>query len=195
VGWFAEANGEEVTLPNGDSWCPQPGSIIQLGELYGSEKIGTNKGVKKGAKAIAQEIRAYEDELKLGGWVSGFIHDGPADNQIRNVIESDKDTIEKTFQDNKVSWESSDKSPGSRINGLQLFRDRLTASIRGEGSGFYFMDNCRASIATIPVLPRDEKKPDDVDTSAEDHAWDMVRYRVLKGNLRGATVIKVNFPR
>ena len=195
VGWFAEANGEEVMLPNGDTWCPQPGSIIQLGELYGSEKIGTNKGVKKGAKAIAQEIREYEAELRLGGWVQGTIHDGPADNQIRNVIESDKDTIEKTFADNKVTWESSDKSPGSRINGLQLFRDRLTASIRGEGSGFYFMDNCRASIATIPVLPRDEKKPDDVDTSAEDHAWDMVRYRVLKGNLRGATVIKVNFPR
>ena len=195
VGWFAEANGEEITLPNGEVFCPQPGSIIQIGELYGSDKIGTNKGVKLGAKAIAEKIKEYEKELRLGGWVSGDIYDGPADNQIRNVIESDKDTIEKTFTDNGVNWESSDKSPGSRINGLQLFRDRLTASIRGEGSGFYFMDNCRASIATIPVLPRDEKKPDDVDTSAEDHAWDMLRYRVLKGNLRGATVIKVHFPR
>lgn len=195
VGWFAEANGEEIRYPDGSVFCPQPGSIIQLGEIYGSTKIGTNTGVKWGAKDVAKAIHDYEHELRLGGWVSGDIHEGPADNQIRNVNESDTDTIEKMFRDNNVTWESSDKSKGSRAVGLQLFRDRLQASIRSEGSGFYFMDNCRASIATIPVLPRDEKKPDDVDTSAEDHAWDMVRYRVLKGNLRGATVIKVNFPR
>lgn len=195
VGWFAEANGEEVTLPNGNKWCPQPGSIIQIAEYYGTKQIGTNIGLKLGAKDIALEIKAIERELFAGGWISSDIHDGPADNQISNVVERDTDTIEKTFSDNGVTWETSDKSPGSRINGLQLFRDRLTAAIRKEGPGFYFMDNCRASIATIPILPRDEKKIDDIDTSAEDHAWDMVRYRTLKGNLRGATVIPFRFPR
>jgi hypothetical protein len=52
------------------------------------------------------------------------------------------------------------------------------------------MDNCRASIAILPTLPRDEDDPDDVDTDAEDHPYDMVRYRVLKGANRLAKFVK-----
>lgn len=195
VGWWAEANGEEATLPDGTKFCPPSGTLIQIGEIYGTKAIGTNVGLKKSAKDIAREIVAYEKELFAQGYVSGTIYGGPADNQIENVVESDTDTIAKKMRDEGVIWEKSDKSPGSRINGLQLFRDRLQATLRQEGPGVYFMDNCRASIATIPILPRDEKKIDDIDTTAEDHPWDMTRYRVLKGNLRNATVIRVNFPR
>ena len=56
------------------------------------------------------------------------------------------------------------------------------------------MDNCVASIATIPTLPRDPDKPDDIDTTAEDHPYDMTRYRVLKGNMQGAKKIKISMP-
>jgi hypothetical protein len=40
------------------------------------------------------------------------------------------------------------------------------------------MDICKATLSTLPVLPRDLKDLDDVDTEAEDHAYDDVRYRV-----------------
>lgn len=195
VGWFAEANGEEVELPDGTKFCPQPGSLIQIAELYGSDKIGTNTGKKWGAKKVADEIKRIEAELRKDGWIVDTVWPGPADNQISNVIEKDTDTIEKIFADNGVNWEGSIKSPGSRVNGLELMRGRMEAAVKQEKPALYFMDNCRASIATIPILPRDEKKIDDVDTSAEDHAYDMTRYRVLKGNNRTATVIKINFPR
>jgi hypothetical protein len=46
------------------------------------------------------------------------------------------------------------------------------------------MDCCKATFATLPVLPRDEKDPDDVDTTAEDHVYDDIRYRVLAMNLK-----------
>ena len=36
---------------------------------------------------------------------------------------------------------------------------------------------------TFPVLSRDDRKPDDVDTEAEDHIGDEVRYRVLRKDL------------
>jgi hypothetical protein len=88
-----------------------------------------------------------------------------------------------------IHWTESDKSPGSRRNGLQLFRDRLEASKTGEGPGIYFMRNCVASLETIPNLPRDPKKIDDVDTTAEDHPYDMTRYRVLASSNRYATSI------
>lgn len=199
VGWFCEANGEEITIEGAGlgqvrTICPAKGTIIQIAELYGG-KVGTNTGCKWGAKDIAKAILEVERELERDGWIVGKVYPGPADNQIAEVREATTDTIEKMMADKGVIWEKSDKGPGSRINGLQLVRDRLENSVRREGPGLLFMQNCVASIATIPVLPRDDKKPDDVDTTAEDHAYDMLRYRILKGNNRFATVIQVNFAR
>ena len=45
----------------------------------------------------------------------------------------------------------------------------------------YFTSNCIDSIRTLPALPRDEVKVDDIDTKAEDHAADEARYRILAG--------------
>ena len=126
-------------------------------------------------------------------WIKKQPRHGPADNQITDVRESDVDAIADKMGDRGVRWERSDKSPGSRVNGLQLVRDRLYAAKTREGPALYFMSNCVGSIETLPSLPRDDKKIDDVDTSAEDHCYDMVRYRVLKGNNRMAEKIKVKF--
>jgi hypothetical protein len=191
VGWFAEANGEEVVLPDGRTFCPPPGSLIQCFEWYGTEEIGTNRGIKLSAPDVAQGIIDREIAMLSEGWIVSQPWPGPADNQIRDVRESDVDTIEKKMSKKGVRWIESDKSPGSRRNGLQLMRDRLEAALRGEGPGLFFMRNCEASIETLPSLPRDEEKIDDVDTSAEDHCYDMVRYRVLKGSNRLAQSIKV----
>ena len=92
-----------------------------------------------------------------------------------------------------VYWEESDKSPGSRIVGAKLFRQRLENSLLGEGEGIYFMQNCEASIQLIPTLPRDDIKIEDVDTDAEDHPWDMARYRILKGANRLARNVKLDW--
>lgn len=195
IGWFTEATGEEITLEDGRVICPAPGTIIQIAEYYGTEEIGTNKGVKWGAKKVADKINEIENYLIKEGWIRNKPYAGPADNQISEVREVTTDTIEKMMADNGVTWERSDKAAGSRKNGLQLMRDRLEAVEDNEDAGLLFCNNCVASISTIPVLPRDELKIDDVDTSAEDHCYDMVRYRVLKGNNRFATVVHVNFPR
>ena len=193
VGWWATANGEEVELLDGRTWCPQPGSLIQFAELYGSDSVGTNQGLRLGSTDVALLIKTKEALLLRNGWFSGRIYAGPADNQISNVTDATNDTIETLMAKEGVYWTKSDKSPGSRANGLQLIRDRLTAATRGEGPGLYFMDNCRASIALLPVIPRDEDKPDDVDTESEDHAYDMVRYRVLAGSDTSAKAVKVTW--
>jgi hypothetical protein len=191
VGWFAEANGEECALDDGSVICPPPGTLIQFAEWYGTKEIGTNVGLKLSALDIAEGIKAREIQMLKEGWITAQPWPGPADNQIRDVRESDVDTIEKKMAKKGIRWTESDKSPGSRKNGLQLMRDRLEAATRKEGPGLYFTVNCNASIETLPSLPRDEVKIDDVDTSAEDHAYDMVRYRVLKGSNRIARKVNV----
>jgi hypothetical protein len=193
VGFWAEAGGEEVVLPDGRTFRPQPGSLIQFAEIYGTAKIGTNKGVRWSAGDIAKAIKEMEKQLLSDQWIPYQPWPGAADNQISDVRESDVDTIELKMAKEGIRWTTSEKSKGSRRIGLQLLRDRLENATRKEGEGLYFMDNCRASIMTIPVLPTDPKFEDDVDSDAEDHAYDMVRYRVLQGSNRVAREVKVRW--
>lgn len=193
VGWWAESNGEEFELEDGTTMCFPAGTLIQFAEWYGTREIGTNKGLKMSAGDVAEGIKEREIALMSEGWVLKQPSPGPADNSIRDKREEDVDTIADKMADKGIRWARCDKSPGSRINGLQLMRDALLASKRKEEAGLYFMTNCEGSIETLPSLPRDEKKIDDVDTSAEDHVYDMVRYRVLKGSNRLATDIKVTY--
>lgn len=194
IGWWCEANGEEVTLQDGRRWAPQPGTLIQVAEWYGTIKIGSQEGLRMGSTDVADAILNFERQMVDMGWFVKRPWPGPADNQIRQVSDKSTETTEKLMQDRGVHWAESDKSPGSRAIGLQLIRDRLQASLRREGPGLYFMENCRASIATIPNLPRDEINADDVDTNSEDHPYDMVRYRVLAGNRRMAMDIPTFWP-
>lgn len=193
VEWWAEANGEEASLPNGKTFCPPRGTLIQCEEWYGTKQIGSNKGLKMSSGTIAEGIRAREKQMLADEWILKQPLAGPADNQIRDVREADEDTIEKKMADKGVRWTESDKSDGSRRNGFELMRERLKAATAKEGMAIYFMENCRASIATLPILPRDEDKMDDVDTDAEDHPYDAARYRVLKGHRRKATKIKTTW--
>ena len=197
VGFWAESNGEDVVLPDGKIFRSQPGSLIRFDEMYGTAGVGLNEGVKHSPTRVAKDIITREKELLNNKWMVKFTWPGPADTQIWNEEANDDGELESKaskMEDQGIEWTRGKKGAGSRKNGLDLFRDRLEASVLGEGPGIYFMDNCRASIATLPTLPRDEKNPDDVDTEAEDHVYDDVRYRCLAGNNRFTTQIKINAP-
>jgi hypothetical protein len=195
VGWWAEANGEEVELMNGEKFCPVPGSLIQCGEWYGTKVIDTNKGLKMSAGDVALGIKEREAQMLCDEWILKQPYSGPADNQIRDVREADEETIEFKMAARGVRWTNSDKSAGSRRNGLDLARERMRAAVKHEGPAFYIMDHCRSSIHILPTLPRNEPPGDvdDVDTDAEDHVWDMTRYRILKGAIKAATKLPIGW--
>lgn len=194
VGWWAESNGEAVITPDGEELVIPRGSLIRIAEWYGTKEIGTNEGLKLSAKAIAIGIKEREERMQAQGWIAERPRAGPADNQIRNVIEKESDSVEKKMQDEGVNWTDSDKKAGSRVNGLQLMRDRMEAAVSGEGPGIYFMENCHATIQILPILIRDEDNPEDIDGDQEDHVWDEIRYRVLAASNRAATSIKLRMP-
>jgi hypothetical protein len=193
-GVWAESNGEDAILPDGTTWCPPRGTLVRIYEWYGCDPTRDNVGLKLSARSVAEGIREREAILSEQGWIRGMVWPGPADNAIGNINEIDEESIQKKMADCGVTWTASDKSSGSRRNGLELIRERLEASKNGEHPGLFFMDNCRDAIAQLPVMPRDEKDPDDVDSDAEDHIYDEVRYRVLAGSNRVATSISVSFP-
>ncbi len=203
VTWFAEANGESATirvvgsdgrLQNFD-FTPTRGSLIQIAELYGSREVGTNKGLKWSAAQIAEKIKAKEEALELAGWIQGPVYAGPADTQIFNTREIDVESIATKFAESGVEWLETHnvKAAGTRKGGFQLMRDRLEASVKGEKPGLYFLDNCRDTLATLPTLPRDPDDPDDIDTDAEDHLYDAIRYRCLYASAPAPNLAGVRF--
>jgi hypothetical protein len=59
--------------------------------------------------------------------------------------------------------------------------DQVRARLKGEEDDgsvpmIYFMDCCVHAIRTLPTLPRDPNKLDDIDTDTKDHAADAIRY-------------------
>ncbi len=67
------------------------------------------------------------------------------------------------------------KANNDRISGKRRV-DRLMANLPDGKPGLVFTSNCHNLIRTLPALPYDETKVEDVDTDAEDHAYDCLRY-------------------
>ena len=180
--WFAESNGEEALLPNGE-WKSWPrGTLFLINEIYGAD--AEDKGTRQTPKQVAVDIRNKEREMGL----EGMVMPGPAD---RSIFDTDRGpSIASQMEDEGISWTESDKKPGSRINGLARIRNMLQASVTGdlESPHVYFWTTCPYCIDQIPVIPRDEKKIEDVDTKANDHLYDTFRYRVLALNVNAKQV-------
>ena len=67
------------------------------------------------------------------------------------------------------------KGDNTRIAGLMQIHERLR--FREDGRPMmYIFESCRDWIRTVPNLPYSLKKPEDVDTAAEDHDYDATRY-------------------
>lgn len=194
VGFWAQANGEEALLPDGSIFCPKPGALIRFGEYYGCNPNEDNVGLNLTPTAVAKAIKEIEETFRCQGWIARPVRPGPADNSIYNDDRKDVDSVAQAMSRQGVEWERSNKNPGSRHQGLQLLRDRLEWSLTNSGPGIYFMEHCKYAIQQLPVLPRDPDDMDDVDSDAEDHLYDEVRYRVLDGAATAASNLTIKFP-
>jgi hypothetical protein len=175
VGWWAESDGSTATLADGSLRHFPRGTIIRIGEWYGMKPGKPNVGLEMGGEEIAREII----NIQRSRWPGRFIHAGPADSSIYDV--QDGHCIADSFRKGGVEWVPANKGPGSRKNGWELMRERFSNAKRFpmEKPGLYVFKDCLEFIRTVPMMPRDPKKPDDVDTKAEDHIGDESRYRVL----------------
>jgi len=188
VGWWAESDGTEATLADGSKRSFPRGWLFRIGEWYGWNGQ-PNEGLRMTDQDIGKGIREHEEILRKTLGVA-TINKGPADTSIFDA-DPGKDSIAhginqgywgKVTLANRDIFTGADKSPGSRVRRLQALRRRLQAALaeRPEEPGLTIFDTCvDGFIRTIPVLPRDQKNPEDVDTGAEDHAYDDTGYRLL----------------
>jgi len=73
-------------------------------------------------------------------------------------------------------WQPAHKGPNSRRQGCQLVHAMLKQKLTDGLPKIQVFSNCANLIRTIPALPIDGLDPEDVDTTAEDHGYDALRY-------------------
>jgi hypothetical protein len=174
-------------------------------ELYGcvkDEKTGkwlANVGTKESPKTVAERILAREQhDQRLGIEVSlrltgpDLFAKGGAQYGVQNVHA-------QTFRSSGVSFRPWWAGPGSRKAGAMLVKQMLE---QDQLSVFSTMEHW---LRTVPTLEPDPDDPDDVDTEAEDHAFDATKAGLMRrtanpdklpsddspdpGEVRGAEVV------
>jgi hypothetical protein len=140
------------------------GALVFYRELYGWNGK-PNEGSKQPAEVVGAQIRELEQEEKIFDQVidpAAFASDGGpsiAERLNLNFRRADNTRIARA----------------GAIGGWDQVRQRL----RGDGDGrplLHFFSTCEHSIRTLPALQHDKLRLEDVDSSAEDHAPDAIRY-------------------
>lgn len=145
------------------------GCIYLWREMYGyggKENVGS----KEHAATVAKKIKVVEEHDERMGYEYRM---NLADPGIFSQIGTDR-SIGQIFKDNDVKWQPAWNARGSRINGAQEVI-RLLA----EGKLKVF-NTCKHWLRTVPGIPPDPVRLEDVDTNAEDHAWDATRYGAMR---------------
>lgn len=173
------------TITTGESeyedFNPTKGTIIIIGEIYGDD--GKEEGLKEEVSITCDKIKTLETE---NSW---YVQPGPADNSINDIGQGP--SIAGLMKDEGIEWIRSDKTPGSRINGLALCRQLLRNALASvqEKPGLFIMDSCSRLIKHLSNLQTDDRTGEDVATEGQpDHDWDVLRYIILDKSKKVITV-------
>lgn len=159
VGWWAVAGDRVGNVPRG--------ALIRYREWYGCVPNKPNTGLRLTAKEVARGILEREQGEKINYGVldpAAFSQDGGPSHAENMAAEG---VYFKRADNKRVA------SQGA-IGGWNEMRQRL----RGEDDEpmLFVFDTCRDFIRTVPVLQHDQRRPEDLDTEAEDHIADEARY-------------------
>lgn len=187
IGWWVVV-GEDFKTPGG-KLLPR-GALVRYREWYGV--VGGKMTAEQVGKGIAQ--REAGDDAKLTYGVldpSAFAEDGGPSiaERINDELLAKKLSAFTRADNKRVTRTQGDAQKAGPMGGWDQFRTRLIGSAKrledggiGWSTGqpmIYFFSTCRDAIRTIPVLQHDQNRAEDLDTDAEDHAADDVRYACM----------------
>ena len=152
VGWFA---------------ADYDGRLYHISELYGCAPNEPDCGLRWPPERIFEELRRIENEHPQ---LKGRQIIGIADPSIWDA--SRGISIAETGERQGVYFLPGDNK---RIPGWMQLHYRLRFD-EGGVPMLYIFKNCRGFIRTMPLLKYDRVRPEDVDTTMEDHIADMTRY-------------------
>lgn len=167
VGWWAVAS-DAMTVEGAK--IPR-GALVRYREWYGSTGK-PNEGLRMTADAVARELRRREIAAK------DPVTAGVADPAI--FAEDGGPSIAETMRKAGVNWRPADNARVGRLGAMGGW-DQMRQRIKGDedGAQLVVFSTCLDFIRTVPVLQHDQNRPEDLDTSAEDHVADEARYACM----------------
>lgn len=160
VGWWAIAGDDYGRIPRG--------ALVRYREWYGAS------APQKGLKLTTESVAAGIVERDAGDTIGISV----ADPAI--FAEDGGPSRAEVFQRNKVLFRRADNkrvTGNGAMGGWDEMRQRL---IGHDGVPMlYVFSTCKDFIRTVPALPHDPDRLEDVDTSAEDHIADETRYACM----------------
>lgn len=161
------------------------GRLYRILEWYGCQRDHNgidipNEGLKIDPDAIFTRIHDIEHQHP---YLAGKKIMGVADPSIWDA--SRGESVAESGIRHGVLFTPGDNH---RIAGWMQCHYRLRFDSEGV-PGMYVFSNCRAFIRTIPTLIYDERHPEDLDTSMEDHVADEWRYLCMSRPIKPAPVI------
>lgn len=191
LGWWAVVGDDfDLRTPGGDVRLLPRGAMVRYREWYG----------KKGGKLTAEQVGAgivrleRDDDRKLDYGVldpAAFSEDGGPSiaERINNVLFKSKLAGFMEADNKRVTRQTGDAAKAGPMGGWDQMRSRLIGTAKRLDDGavnwstgrpmLYFFATCGDAIRTIPVLQHDKHRAEDLDTDAEDHAADDVRYACM----------------
>lgn len=165
VGWFAK---------------DPEGKTFLFRELYGiakDEKTGKflpNVGSKETPDRVAQRIKDREEHDARLGLEMSLRLTGPDLFAKGGGQYGVQNTHAQTFRKAGLAFRPWWAGPGSRKAGAMLVKQAL------ELDEFAVFSTCEHWLRTVPTLEPDPDDPDDVDTEAEDHCFDMTKAGLMR---------------
>lgn len=145
------------------------GTLYRILELYGCTGE-PNEGVKWTPDEQFKRIKEIENEHP---YLAGKSITGIADPAIWDA--SSGESVADVAMKHGIYFQPGDHK---RIPGWMQVHYRLQFDENGY-SRMYVFDNCKGFIRTIPLMMYSKTKPEDLDTSLEDHIADEVRYMCM----------------
>jgi phage terminase large subunit len=124
---------------------------------------------------IPTKSRIIKD-LEAGEQISYGLADPSIWNGSANHADKEGKTVAQMFEDEGVKWQPANND---RTAGLAMVH-RMFGIAKDGLPRLQFFSTCLSTIRTVPSLPYDKFKVDDVDTHADDHDYDSLRYGVMK---------------
>lgn len=157
-------------------WAVDPaGRAYRYKEWYGCVPNKADTGIMISAREIAEGILDREQDEKR----ENIIVDRIADPSIFDKSRGDS-VAEQMMPSVGMPGVYFRKGDNTRIAGKMQVHERLRFDSQGR-PGMYIFNTCKDWIRTVPNLPYStkNKKKEDVDTDAEDHIYDEMRYFLM----------------
>lgn len=158
-------------------WAIDPRGIAYLyREWYGCVPNKADTGIKLTPSQIMEGILEREQEEKWNNLKIQRVADSSIFDKDRGDSIADQMAPGFYGRHEGLVFSKCDKA---RLPGKMEVHERLKFDQNGI-PGMYIFSTCEDWIRTVPNLPYDEKKTEDVDSEAEDHDYDATRYFLME---------------